>query len=46
MVLPRAVVFGEALTELVHGTPGQWKGLGPNAGTLSPQPLHAKSTVQ
>ncbi|CAI8704495.1 MULTISPECIES: carbohydrate kinase [Pseudomonas] len=26
MVLPRAVVFGEALTDLVQGTPGQWKG--------------------
>ena len=26
MVLPRAVVFGEALTDLVQGTPGQWQG--------------------
>jgi fructokinase len=26
MVLPRAVVFGEALTDLVQGIPGQWKG--------------------
>lgn len=26
MVLPRALVFGEALTDLVQGTPGQWKG--------------------
>lgn len=26
MVLPRVVVFGEALTDLVQGTPGQWKG--------------------
>lgn len=26
MVLPRAVVFGEALTDLVQGAPGQWKG--------------------
>ena len=26
MVLPRAVVFGEALTDLVQGLPGQWKG--------------------
>lgn len=26
MVLPRAVVFGEALTDLVQGGPGQWKG--------------------
>ncbi len=26
MVLPRAVVFGEALTDLVQGTPGQWMG--------------------
>jgi fructokinase len=26
MVLPRAVVFGEALTDLVQGVPGQWKG--------------------
>ncbi|VVO41203.1 carbohydrate kinase family protein [Pseudomonas fluorescens] len=26
MLLPRAVVFGEALTDLVQGLPGQWKG--------------------
>lgn len=26
MVLPRAVIFGEALIDLVQGTPGQWKG--------------------
>ncbi|WP_448094418.1 carbohydrate kinase family protein [Pseudomonas lini] len=26
MVLPRAVVFGEALTDIVQGAPGQWKG--------------------
>ncbi len=26
MVLPRVVVFGEALTDLVQGTPGHWKG--------------------
>ncbi|WP_454867085.1 carbohydrate kinase family protein [Pseudomonas lini] len=26
MVLPRAVVFGEALTDLVQGHPGEWKG--------------------
>ncbi|CAG8863223.1 ATP-dependent 6-phosphofructokinase [Pseudomonas fluorescens] len=26
MVLPRAVIFGEALTDLVQGAPGQWKG--------------------
>lgn len=26
MVLPRAVVFGEALTDLVQGHPGQWNG--------------------
>jgi fructokinase len=26
MVLPRAVVFGEALTDLVQDAPGQWKG--------------------
>ncbi|MHC8334294.1 carbohydrate kinase family protein [Pseudomonas sp. LB3P25] len=26
MVLPRAIVFGEALTDLVQGIPGQWKG--------------------
>lgn len=26
MVLPRAVVFGEALTDLVQGPPGQWSG--------------------
>ncbi|MHC8381300.1 carbohydrate kinase family protein [Pseudomonas sp. LB3P14] len=26
MVLPRAVVFGEALTDLVQGLPGHWKG--------------------
>ncbi|AWM92872.1 carbohydrate kinase [Pseudomonas sp. 31-12] len=26
MVLPRAVVFGEALTDLVQGLPGQWTG--------------------
>lgn len=26
MELPRAVVFGEALTDLVQGDPGQWKG--------------------
>jgi fructokinase len=26
MVLPRALVFGEALTDLVQGSPGQWKG--------------------
>lgn len=26
MVLPRAVVFGEALTDLVQGLPGQWQG--------------------
>jgi fructokinase len=26
MVLPRAIVFGEALTDLVQGTPGQWQG--------------------
>ncbi|QHD00813.1 carbohydrate kinase [Pseudomonas sp. S04] len=26
MGLPRAVVFGEALTDLVQGTPGQWQG--------------------
>lgn len=26
MVLPRAVVFGEALTDLVQAPPGQWKG--------------------
>lgn len=26
MVLPRAVVFGEALTDLVQETPGHWKG--------------------
>jgi fructokinase len=26
MDLPRAVVFGEALTDLVQGAPGQWKG--------------------
>jgi fructokinase len=25
MVLPRAVVFGEALTDIVQGVPGQWK---------------------
>lgn len=26
MTLPRAVVFGEALTDLVQGPPGQWNG--------------------
>ena len=26
MVLPRAVVFGEALTDVVQGPPGHWKG--------------------
>lgn len=26
MVMPRAVVFGEALTDLVQGLPGQWQG--------------------
>jgi fructokinase len=26
MVLPRAVVFGEALTDIVQSAPGQWKG--------------------
>jgi fructokinase len=26
MVLPRAIVFGEALTDLVQGAPGQWQG--------------------
>ncbi|WP_447795525.1 carbohydrate kinase family protein [Pseudomonas farris] len=26
MVLPRAIVFGEALTDLVQGAPGHWQG--------------------
>lgn len=26
MALPRIVVFGEALTDIVQGTPGQWRG--------------------
>ena len=26
MVLPRAIVFGEALTDIVQGVPGQWQG--------------------